>query len=269
MPTGRRPRSTASTRRSSTRAGPRASGSRTTWCSAHPRFPAGGWSARRDSPSSTTAYWCRTTWRCSARRRTGGATRTSRTPPSSRSRCRITGRRCGSGICGCGGSSRPPGSVSRSGGLDALCRLLRGEELLGGRAQRVGDAAVRHERLGHAIADVVSGALGNHPAADDARVRAHAAGEVAEPEAEAGEAELGRKDPAEERLHLAEPGVLPARVPEIVRCREAGGDRLRRVHREPLVQQQLPEGGAAAGGPEVVVAAVLGDEPPQLARARG
>ena len=83
---------------------------------------------------------------------------------------------------------------------------------------------------------------------------AHAAGEIAEPEAEAASVEIRLDRAAQKRLHLAQPMVLAAGIAEVVGRVEPRGHRLGRVHRQPFVDQQLAQRRPAAGGPVVVVA---------------
>ena len=63
--------------------------------------------------------------------------------------------------------------------------------------------------------------------------------------------------------------VLATRIAEIVGRIEAGRHRLRGVHGQSLVDQQLPEGRPAPGLPVVVAPARFGNKTAQVACARG
>src|SRR5467141_2341779 len=69
--------------------------------------------------------------------------------------------------------------------------------------------------LDQAETEVVAGALGQHLAREQPSRRAHAAGQVAQPQAEARRVEIRGGGPAQEGVQLAQPPILSAVVAEV------------------------------------------------------
>src|ERR1041385_5678887 len=104
--------------------------------------------------------------------------------------------------------------------------VLEGLELRGSRPERGGDALRGQQRPRPPVAQVVPARLGENPAEREPRARAHPAGEVLEPEAQAGPIEVVMRSAAEEGLDLAEALVVPAGVAEVIGGVEPRDDRL-------------------------------------------
>src|SRR5262249_48805497 len=136
-----------------------------------------------------------------------------------------------------------------------------------GRPYCGGDASGRHQRLSHPVAEVVARALGEHPATDKSSGRAHATGEVTQPKADPAPLEFGLDHSPEKSVELAKPAILATGIPEIVGGIESRCHRFGSVYRETLVHQEFSQRRPAPRGPVVVVSALLGDQPLELAPA--
>src|SRR5947207_2136641 len=136
-------------------------------------------------------------------------------------------------------------------------------------AQRRGEAPLREVVLHQAEPEVIAGALRQHLPAHQPGRRRHPARQEAQPQAQPRLVERGGADPAEERVELADAPILSARIAEVLPRLEPRGHGLRRGDRRAFVDQQLPQAGAAPRVPVVVMAAQVGDQPPQVGPAGG
>src|SRR5437588_6025499 len=149
-------------------------------------------------------------------------------------------------------------------GLDPEGAVVRLAELVRRGAQRRRDTPLREVVLHQADAEVISGALRQHLPTHQPGRRRHPARQETQPQAQPRLVEHGGADPAEESVELPDAPVLSARITEVLPRLEPGGHRLRRGDRRAFVHQQLPQAGSAPGVPVVVVAAQVGNQPPQV-----
>lgn len=148
--------------------------------------------------------------------------------------------------------------IARSGGCRST--LLDGDDIVGACPDGPGESPSRDGGFGHFGSNVVSASLGEDVAVDGSRVVAHAAGEVAEAEAESGSVEVLRDGAGDQGFSFTDAGEFFAGVSEIFPCRVARADGSTDLDGDAFVDHQLAQGGAAAGFPVAVEAAVFGDQ---------